>query len=207
MSAGAISGASFGVNAKEGASSGGFGALSSGEFIKVLLTELSNQDPFEPQDSAALLEQLSSLRNIESQLNLQDKLEDLVLQNQVTAAGGLIGKQVSGLDVSNLPVQGTVQSVRVQDGNAILELENRQSIAMDRVTNILGSGAEEQNQALNSELLAAEGLIGKVVTGIQGSTVVEGMVTAVGFDLGRVALELDNGKFMLIDEVVRLAGE
>jgi flagellar basal-body rod modification protein FlgD len=132
MSAGAISGAASA--GAEGA--GGFGALSSGDFINVLLSELSNQDPFDPQDSAALLEQLSSLRNIESQLALQDQLEDLVLQNQVAAAGGLIGKVVAGLDSTNREAQGLVTSVRVQNGKAILELDSGRALAMDRVTEI-----------------------------------------------------------------------
>jgi len=133
MSAGAITGAgSVGATSR----AGGFSDLSSDEFIKVMLTELSNQDPFEPQDSGALLEQLSSLRNIESQLSLQEQLEDLVLQNQVSAAGGLIGKVVSGLDNNNTQASGLVTSVRVQDGKAILELDSGRSLPMDRVVEI-----------------------------------------------------------------------
>lgn len=133
MSAGAIAGASS-LGASPGA--GAFGDLTSDDFIRVLLTELSNQDPFDPQDSAALLEQMSSLRNIESQLSLQEQLGDLVLQNQVSAAGGLIGKLVTGLDGSNSDVEGVVTSVRVQDGQAILELDSGKALAMDRVTRI-----------------------------------------------------------------------
>ncbi len=133
MSAGAITGA--GTVGASG-SAGAFGDLNSEDFIRVLLTELSNQDPFDPQDSAALLEQLSSLRNIESQLSLQEQLGDLVLQNQVSAAGGLIGKLVAGLDGSSNQVEGVVTSVRVQDGVAVLELDSGKALAMDRVTRI-----------------------------------------------------------------------
>ena len=133
MSAGAITGASSVGGA---AAAGGFGDLKSGDFIRVLLTELSNQDPFAPQDSGALLEQLSSLRNIESQLSLQEKLEDLVLQNQISSAGGLIGKEVTGLGENNTQTKGLVTSVRVQDGEAILELDTGRSLPMNRVTRI-----------------------------------------------------------------------
>lgn len=133
MSAGALTGAgSVGALTETGA----FGQLKSEDFIKVLLTELTTQDPFDPQDSSALLEQLSSLRSIESQLSLQHGLEDLVLQNQVSAAGGLIGKLVSGLDSLNNTVEGLVTSVRVQDGQAILELDSGKTLAMDRVSGI-----------------------------------------------------------------------
>ena len=154
MSAGAIAGAGA-VGA--GADSGGFGALSSDEFIKVLMAELTNQDPFEPQDSGALLEQMSSLRNIESQLSLQDKLDSLeeqfseigdrfgnlgqqlegfVLQNELSAAGNLIGKLVEGTNTDDQSIQGLVTSVRVEGGNTFLELDTGAKLAMNRVTRV-----------------------------------------------------------------------
>ena len=132
MSAGAISGAADVVTTK----AGGFGSLTSEEFIKVMIQELSNQDPFEPQDSSALLEQLSSLRNIESQLSLEKQLGNLVLQNQIAAAGGMIGKLVTGQDDGSDRVQGLVTSVRVQDGTVYLELDSGRALQMGRVTEI-----------------------------------------------------------------------
>lgn len=90
MSVAAIGGAS----ASSSVGGTAFADLSSGEFVKIMLEELANQDPFEPQDSAALLEQLSSLRNIESQISLEEKLESLVLQNSLSASAGMIGKDV-----------------------------------------------------------------------------------------------------------------
>lgn len=113
-----------------------FAAIETADFIRILVSEMANQDPFNPQDSAALLEQLSSIRNIESQLVLQDKLETLVLQNQISVAGNLIGRMVTGLDANNDTVQGMVQAVRVQGGRAILELDGGASLPMDRVTRI-----------------------------------------------------------------------
>ena len=47
-----------------------FTELSSEEFIKIIFTELQNQDPFKPNDSSALLEQLNSIRSIESDIEL-----------------------------------------------------------------------------------------------------------------------------------------
>lgn len=125
-----------GTTTNAGASSGAFGNLKSEDFIKVMLSELRNQDPFDPQDSSKLLEQLSSLRNIESQLSLQQQLESLVMQNEVSSAGGLIGKLVAGLDDRNNRTVGLVTSVRVENGRAVLELDTGKSLSMDRVTQI-----------------------------------------------------------------------
>ena len=115
------------------ATSNSFAALSTTEFIKVLMTELQQQDPFDPQDSGALLEQLSSLRNIESQMSLQDKLSELVLQNQVAAGGAMIGKFVEGLDITDHRVNGSVVSVRVADDEVLLELDSGATLEMSRV--------------------------------------------------------------------------
>jgi flagellar basal-body rod modification protein FlgD len=110
--------------------------LSSEQFIQILITELQNQDPFNPNDTSALLEQISSIRNIESQMDLQTSMEALVSQNQVASAGGMIGKYVEGHNASNNVVGGVVTSVRVSGDEIILELDSGYSMNMDRVLTI-----------------------------------------------------------------------
>lgn len=134
----AISGT--GLTAATPTEANGFAALSSSEFIKVMFTELLNQDPFAPSDSGALLEQLSSLRNIESQASLSTKLETLVLQNQISASGNLIGKYVEGLSAGNDQVSGRVTSVRIEGGEVLLELANGSKLPADRITEISENG-------------------------------------------------------------------
>lgn len=146
MSAGAIGGIGGGLGAVQGtelperAQTNRFAELDSDDFVKVLVQELSNQDPFEPHDSAQILEQLSSLRNIESQATLQDRIEELVLQNEIAQAGGLIGRLVQGLTEDGDRVEGEVTSVRVRDGQAVLELDTGQRLPMARVERIAGEG-------------------------------------------------------------------
>ena len=114
----------------------GFAELSSEEFMSILISELKNQDPLDPQDTTALLEQLSSLRSIESQTSLQEDLADLVEQNQVASASNLIGKIVQGVDTTNTNATGLVVSVRVTDDGVFLELDNGRSMSMSQVTAI-----------------------------------------------------------------------
>lgn len=138
MSAASISNtlANVGSSTTAASSENRFAELSSSEFIKVLISELSNQDPLKPTDSTALMEQLSSLRNIESQLTLQKSLESLVSQNSIASASGLMGKLVAGLDDQNRTISGLVTGIRVKDGKPILELDSGRSLAADRVTEI-----------------------------------------------------------------------
>lgn len=121
-----------------------FSALDSEQFVKIIFTELSNQDPLQPSDSKALLDQLSSLRSIQSNIDLQSKLNNLVAQNELSAASGLIGKQVSGLDDQSTRVQGVVRSVsRTADG-AVLNLVGGQRVPMSSMDQVLGASGGGQ---------------------------------------------------------------
>lgn len=123
-----------------------FAELSSSEFLEVMFTELQNQDPLEPQDSGALLEQLSSIRNIESQLNLQKTMETIVSQNQLSSASSFIGQEITGLDVENDNVTGLVASVRVSGKDVLLELDTGETVNMNQVTRIVqGEKATKAN--------------------------------------------------------------
>lgn len=136
-----ISGASSTTGTGSSNASDKLAAMSSDDFLKIMLSELRNQDPFDPQDSGKLLDQMSSLRNIQSQLSLQESLQSLVTQNQIASAGGMIGKIVRGLDSGNQEVTGKVTSVRVQDNMAMLELDNGKLLEMGRVTAIANAPA------------------------------------------------------------------
>ena len=110
--------------------------LQAQDFIKMMITQLQNQDPLEPAKNQELLAQMSQIGQLQSTTQLQDSLKGLVLQNNIGSAGNLIGKTVQGLDDQNKPVAGLVNSVRVQQDQVYLELDNGNSLAMTRVTSI-----------------------------------------------------------------------
>jgi len=195
MSAGAISGAV----APQQVTVNRFAELDSQDFLRVMLAELSNQDPFEPTDSAALMEQMSSLRNIETQLGLQEKLESLVLQNQVTSAGGLIGRTVTGLDASNDSVSGMVTSVQVTGDTARLELDSGASLAVDRVTRI---GGDEDFSASLGATTDPTTLVGRLVDGTNFNGVpVRGVVDSVTVADGGPVAHLTDGSMLPVANI------
>ncbi len=49
-----------------------FSEMKTEDFIRIIFAELSNQDPFSPNDSGALLDQLNSVRSIESDTELDN---------------------------------------------------------------------------------------------------------------------------------------
>lgn len=113
-----------------------FSELTSEDFVKIMFTELSNQDPSQPQDSSKLLEQISSLRDIESNMQLMTQISDLVGENQFASAANLIGKHVIGKNEEFESVQGTVTSASVEDDKIILTLESGERVPFKNVEQI-----------------------------------------------------------------------
>ncbi len=118
-----------------------YSSLTSEEFVKIMFSELSNQDPLKPNDSNALLQQMANLRSIESDLSLQTKLTSLVSQNEFASASGLIGQQISGVSVDNARVGGTVASVlRTSDG-PVITLKNGERVAFKNIDQVAAAPA------------------------------------------------------------------
>ena len=114
-----------------------FQEMSSEDFIRIIFTELSNQDPFQPNDTSALLNQLESIRSIESDIQLRNQLETLVTENQLATASNLLGKIVSGRTTDLDQATGYVVSVVKQGDEISLELESGLLIPIKNIENVL----------------------------------------------------------------------
>lgn len=183
----------------------GFAELSSGEFLQIILSELSNQDPLAPNDTAAILEQLSSIRNIESQVQLDEKLSDLVTQNAISTSANMIGQFVRGLDGNNNVVEGIVESLTVQEGEPVLNLAGVGQLAAERVTDVKNLGDLDtkivQQLLANLQVLDSGSLIGREVNGRVADAggamrEVSGRVTGVRVVDGEIQLDLDTNEVL-----------
>jgi flagellar basal-body rod modification protein FlgD len=114
-----------------------FNEMSSEDFLKIMFTELQNQDPFQPNDSAALLEQLNSIRSIESDIALTKRLDALVFENQLAGAGNLLGKFVSGLTQDNDRVAGFAVAIVRENNTVLLELDNGYRVPISSIEEVI----------------------------------------------------------------------
>ncbi len=97
-------------------SSAGIASMTANDFLKLLLTELKNQDPTNPMDSAQMLSQFSSL----TQVQLGQKTYDTMQTMLQTAATGYIGKTISYAGSSSRDVSVTSG----KSGNTMYTLGN-----------------------------------------------------------------------------------
>lgn len=172
-------------------------ALGSDDFLKLLVAELTNQDPLEPTGNEELLRQISSIRDIEMTTSLTKSLQDLSGQQRLGTASSLIGQFVTGASGSDGTFEsGMVVGIRFNaNGSPTLVLSNGIEIPLDKVGTI------------ESPLHAAEALIGKNIVGVDRRDPsdpqrIEGLVTAVRKnEQGETMLELDTGEDIKLADV------
>ncbi len=83
------------------------------DFLKLLVTELQNQDPLSPMDDTQILQQVSQIKAIESNQRLSDTLTSMQTQQDLVAASTMLQKTITGLTDSGDKITGQVDKVTV----------------------------------------------------------------------------------------------
>jgi flagellar basal-body rod modification protein FlgD len=85
--------------------------LSQQDFLKLLVTQMTSQDPLKPTDAQDLLSQMTQFSTLNANTALQTQLGQMQNLNEFSEAGNLLGKQVT-LQVSDTSTaQGVVTGV------------------------------------------------------------------------------------------------
>jgi len=85
--------------------------LDSDVFMKLLVTQLRNQDPSSPMDTNAMISQTTQLAMMEQMTALTKTTDENFGLQMRTAAANLIGKEVSYTDADGKTVKGIATSV------------------------------------------------------------------------------------------------
>lgn len=80
-------------------------------FLKLLTTQLANQDPSSPMDSTQMIQQTSQLASMEQLTKLTASTSDAYSLQQRSAAANVIGKQVTWTDSDGAAHTGTATAV------------------------------------------------------------------------------------------------
>ena len=85
-------------------------------FIKLMVTELQNQDPLNPMENSEILQQISQIRQIGESEKLTTTLDSVLLNQNLSSASSLLGKNIKALTDDGTAVDGTVERVSVVKG-------------------------------------------------------------------------------------------
>ncbi len=198
-------------------------ALDKDAFLKLLVAQLSNQDPLQPTEGTEFVAQLSQFAMVEQSIAQSAKLD--VLSAQMTGiasneAAGLVGKDVTvrGTGIAfdgvtatgasvNLESHAQKVTVRIVDasGNTVrtLEMGPRGAGAMS----ITWDGKDDAGQPVPKGTykisVDAQSADGKAVSTSQD---VSGKVTKVSYEKGYPELTLESGVTAPISELVSVGG-
>ena len=101
-------------------------------FMKILVAQMGNQDPMNPQDPTEYVSQLAQFATLEKMSAMNEKLDVLLALSNSTLINSalrvptsLIGKEVevSGEEKEDENIVGVVKSTYIKDGEVHLELE------------------------------------------------------------------------------------
>jgi flagellar basal-body rod modification protein FlgD len=109
--------------------------LGKDDFLRILTTQLSHQDPSSPLQDKDFIAQMATFSSLEQMTNLNTAF-DKFSNRQMSQYASSIGKEVSWTpEGSTTPVMGVVNGVSIQDGNYFY-MVGTDKVPMDQVTEI-----------------------------------------------------------------------
>jgi flagellar basal-body rod modification protein FlgD len=120
---------SSGTNGSSANATDAFG-LSFESLLKIVLTQLTYQDPLKPMDNFQFVSQLAQFSQIQQAQSMSDSLKTLVSAQSTAQAASLLGKRVD-IPAGASVVSGEVTAIAFADGvpTLTLQLANNQTIS------------------------------------------------------------------------------
>jgi len=92
-------------------------ALDSEQFMQILLTQLTHQNPLEPMDNAEMMTQFSQLNSLQELRGIHSSMETMTTVNTTTYLTSLIGKTVKASRADGKIIEGVVEGVETEADN------------------------------------------------------------------------------------------
>ncbi|MBW4083248.1 flagellar hook capping FlgD N-terminal domain-containing protein [Paenibacillus sp. S150] len=129
----------------------GDSTLGKDQFLKILITQLQNQDPMQPMEDKEFIAQMAQFTSVEQLMNISSQLT--ALNQSLGSVSGLIGKDVTWTDAVTLQSKsGNVDSIVVSNGIQYAVV-GEERIALTDITQIQNAApqADNANDAADSE--------------------------------------------------------
>ncbi|TWD85740.1 flagellar basal-body rod modification protein FlgD [Variovorax beijingensis] len=92
------------------------------DFLKILLTQLTYQDPLKPMDNQQFMAQMAQFTSLEQTQQLNTKIATLISNQAALQSVGLIGKTVD-VTTSTGSVTGTVSALSLSGDSPLLSVK------------------------------------------------------------------------------------
>ncbi|SET43661.1 flagellar hook assembly protein FlgD [Paenibacillus sp. NFR01] len=122
----------------------GSSTLGKDQFLKILITQLQNQDPMQPMEDKEFIAQMAQFTSVEQLMNISTQLT--AMNQSLGSVSGLIGKTVSWTDAdTELPKSGIVDSIVVSNGSQYAVVGDDRILLTDitQIQNATGDDGKE----------------------------------------------------------------
>jgi flagellar basal-body rod modification protein FlgD len=123
--------------------SGGINDVNMDDFLKIMITELQNQDPLNPLENDELVAQISQIREVGATEKLTSTLDAVLLGQNISSATNLIGAEIDAISDDDQKVTGLVERVSVANGQPKLHLDLTPRVAGSEEAGELEAGEYE----------------------------------------------------------------
>jgi len=111
--------------------------LGQNEFLKLLVTQMQNQDPMKPVSDTEFIAQMAQFSSLEQTKTMSADITKLRQGNDFLQATNLLGKEVR-LNLGNMEfTKGIVTDLNVKDGEARIIVGDK-TYTLDQVTSVSG---------------------------------------------------------------------
>ena len=114
---------------------GGTGSLGQSDFLKLLVTQLQNQNPLDPVKDTEFISQLAQFSSLQGIQTLNASFDQTLKLQQLTGGSDLIGRTV-GYTANGSTSTGKVSGLQVQNGSVLLQIGSA-SVPLDSVSGVI----------------------------------------------------------------------
>lgn len=173
--------------------------LGKDDFLKILMTQLQNQDPLNPMQDKDFIAQMATFSTLEQITNMGKSIEQFVSvqqQSQLIAYNQFVGKEVTWHKI--IPNHAPNEKPVVQEGKGLVTSvqfkENSVIFLLDDGTKLEPGNISQVNHvSYSNNLMQASELIGKTVTWKnEGGEEQSAKVKSVQIKEGKTLFELDD---------------
>lgn len=115
--------------------------LGKDDFLKILITQLQNQDPTQPLQDKEFIAQMAQFTSVEQLTNMAGEMK--LMRQSLGFVSGLIGKSITWTDIdssgASVEKSGVIDSITFKDGNQYANVKGVE-ISLDKLKKIENVG-------------------------------------------------------------------
>jgi len=126
-------------------------SLGKEDFLRLLVTQLQNQDPTQPLQDREFIAQMTQFSTLEQMTNLNDMFTKFVEAQSIGGLSNMIGKKVTWTEyvvetnnageqvLKEVPKEGMVTAISMKDGKSQVVLEDGSRLDVNRIETVTNS--------------------------------------------------------------------